>query len=278
MRDINVWAYHAEFGSLCRNAQLDASTGLRYPQGNTQGQASWHVAVRFGNLDELAAKFRGGIPMPRQYCGNWFSDCDPIRRGEVVRLAILAHGDQGGRVFFNGQNQPAITAGNVRSSQQALHNIGLLTREEGSTVLLMGCLAGQGEPGTRLLQALSRIWPGRRVVGFSTIGYRHPGSMKRRGEACELPGMRDTDAPAYLFANPHQLDQLWSNFDQMPWASERSPHAKVVKNGRVLRNPEGESTQGALSPFEQRLGTQMMATSHGHSAGRTPGPVHDTNS
>jgi hypothetical protein len=91
-----------------------------------------------------------------------------------------------------------------------------------------------------LLEALSSVWPGRRVVGFSTIGYRHPGIMKRRGEACELPGMRDTDAPAYIYANPHQFDVLWSDLAKMPWASEKSPHAKVVFGNRVDRYPEGE--------------------------------------
>jgi len=42
--------------------------------------------------------------------------------------------------------------------------------------------------------------------------YRHPGEMKRRGETCELPGMRDTDATAYIFADPHRFDRLWSDF------------------------------------------------------------------
>jgi len=36
MRDINVWAYHTDFGSLCRNAQLDNATGLSYPVGTSR--------------------------------------------------------------------------------------------------------------------------------------------------------------------------------------------------------------------------------------------------
>ncbi len=277
MRDINVWAYHAEFGRLCRNAQLHPSSGMRYPRGNRQGQAGWHVAVPYSSLGGLARSFQGGIPMPRQFCGNWFRDCASIRRGEVVRLALLAHGDQGGQALLNGRNRPPITAATVRTHRRELHNIGLMTRRRGSTIILMGCLAGQGQAGTDLLVALSRIWPGRHVVGFSTVGYRHPGEMKRRGQPCELPGMRDTDAHAYLFANPRSFDRQWFNFDAMPWASERSRHAKVVIDGSVFKVPDGEAASGAstlnLSPCVQRVGDQMLATGPGQGLGRNAGPV-----
>ena len=243
MRNINVWAYHADFGALCRSAGLGDGGGLTYPGGNQQGQAGWHVAVRFQNLHELSMRLVG-LPMPREFCGNWFSDCDPIRAGEVVRLAILAHGDQGGKVAVNGRAATnLLTADTVASCHADLHAIGLATRTRGSTIILMGCLAGQGSSGTSLLRALSRVWPGRSVVGFSTVGYRHPGAMKRTGDACELPGMRDTDATAYIFANPPAWDRLWSNFARLPWASDTSPHAKVVCNGVVTRWPSGETPE-----------------------------------
>lgn len=241
MRDINVWAYHSDFGTLCRHAGLDSGSGVSYPAGNGQGQAGWHVSVRFSSLHDLATRLGAGLPMPAEFCGNWFQDCSPVQRGEVVRLAIMAHGDQGGQVAVNGRSSPAVlNPGNVASFHADLHAIGLLTREQGSTIILMGCLAGQGTEGTRLLMALSRVWPGRRVVGFSTVGYRHPGEMKRRGEACELPGMRDTDATHYLMANPPRWDSLWTDFARLPWASEGSTHAKVVLNGVLERCPDGE--------------------------------------
>lgn len=241
MRDLNIWAYHEDLGTLCRDAGLDDSTGLSYPAGNEQGQAGWHVAVRFSNLKDLAKKLSDGLPTPKELCGNWHDDCETVVRGEIVRLAILAHGDQGGQVAINGRSHlPILTASNVSSFHADLHSIGLYTREKGSTILFMGCLAGQGELGTRLLVELSRVWPGRQVVAFATTGYRHPGAMKRRGEPCELPGMRDTDAPSYLHANPNRFDKLWKDFAKMPWASETSLHAKVVKNGKVDRCPDGE--------------------------------------
>lgn len=106
MRSINVWAYHTDFGKLCRNARLDTTTGLSYPEGNQQGQADWHVAVPFGSLEQLAKKLTGGLSMPRQFCDQWFEDCDPIDRGEILRLAIMAHGNQGGIVAVDGNADP----------------------------------------------------------------------------------------------------------------------------------------------------------------------------
>lgn len=240
MRNLSVWAYHTDFGTLCRNAQLDEGTGLSYPQGNKQGQADWHVAIPFKTIEDLSQKLLNGVPMPRQYCGNFFRDCDPIGRGEIVRLAIMAHGSKGGKVMVNGRSASSfLTPETVPAFHDALHNIGLYTRQT-SIILLMGCLAGQGLEGTRLLILLSRVWPERKVVGFSTLGYRHPGAMKRPGEPCELPGMRDTDGWDEIAAKPATWDKQWSDFTTLPWASETSPHAKVSLNGSILSPPEDE--------------------------------------
>src|SRR5262249_919007 len=179
-----------------------------------------HVAVQFSSLHNLAAQLLAGLPLPRQFCGNWFKDCDPIARGEIVRLAIMAHGDQGGKAAVNGKQAPIVlTASNVATYHDDLHNIGLFTREQGATILLMGCLAGQGPAGTRLLITLSQFWPGRRVVSSTTLGYRPPGPMKRRGEVCELPGMRDTNAQADFYATPPLWDKQWLDFAIPPLRS-----------------------------------------------------------
>jgi hypothetical protein len=239
MRSINVWAYHVDFGTLCRNGALDKSTGLSYPQGNEQGQAGWHVTVPFESLNGLARRLSAGVAMPKQFCGNWIKDCDAIQRREIARLAILAHGDQGGVWAANGKQSTLVTTKNVAKYQADLNTIGLYTSES-ATILLCGCLSGQGAEGTNLLIALSRTWPKRTVVGFRTLGYRHPGAMKRLGEPCELPGMRETDATAELYANPPKYDAQWSDFKKMPWAAATTRFAKVVEDGHVIRCPEGE--------------------------------------
>ncbi|WP_437850750.1 hypothetical protein [Sorangium sp. So ce363] len=100
----------------------------------------------------------------------------------------------------------------------------------------MGCMAGQGDDGTRLLTELSLIWPRRLVVGFTTIGYRHPMHMMPHPaqDPFQLPGMRDTNIENEVLVNPHALDRLWSDLVKMPWASEYSPHAKIARNGALV--------------------------------------------
>ena len=66
--------------------------------------------------------------------------------------------------------------------------------------------------------------------------YREPGMMKRRGEPCELPGVRDTDATDELYVDSRQklrFAKQWNDFKKMPWTSEGSINAKVARG--VLR-------------------------------------------
>jgi len=239
MRAINVYAYHSDFGALCRKAMLDNESGLAYPKGDRQGQAGWHVAVKFKTLNDLASNVVG-LKMPKEYCGRWFRDCDAIQRGEVTRLGIMVHGEQGGKLYVHGKGKkPVLTADTVPQFHADLHRIGLATSQNAS-IIFMGCLAGQGDGGTKLLVALSKCFPGRKVIGFATLGYRHPGAMKRPGQACELPGMRETDAPAEIYQNPPKYDRQWGDFDALPWASEHTRHAKVAMNGGIIRYPEEE--------------------------------------
>jgi hypothetical protein len=114
-----------KFNPVCRNAQLDSTNGLKYPKGNKQGQSGWDVALPFNTLHELAKKLTEGVPMPRQFCGNWLDDCDPIRRGEIQRLAIMAHGDQGGKLAVSGLNQEPLTPSNIKQFHGTLETIGL---------------------------------------------------------------------------------------------------------------------------------------------------------
>lgn len=241
MRSINVWTYHRDFGTICSDARLDGGTGLRYPAGTKVGQAGWDVAIPFSKLSELATKLSSGVPMPASFCGNWFQDCDAIRTKEINRLVIMADGDHG-QLAVNGKKAiPKLQASNIHLFRADLFKIGHYLRPSGATILLMGCLAGNGPKGTALLLALSRLWYGHTIVGFSTIGYRHGGQMYRSGKHCEHPGMRDTDAPDYIFANPPKFDKMWLDLVRMPWASEKSKHAKIARNGCIVNYPKDET-------------------------------------
>jgi hypothetical protein len=66
--------------------------------------------------------------MPREFCGNWWDDCEQIRRGEIVRLALMAHGDQGGVWMANGKKRAPVTAADLKSMHADLNTIGLFTK------------------------------------------------------------------------------------------------------------------------------------------------------
>jgi hypothetical protein len=233
-----IWANAPDVpGAVCADARLRGRNGgPAYPAGETYGQGGWDMGIQFSSLADLARKLFGSpVNTPSHLCGNWVRDCAPIRRGQVTRLAINAHG-LAGQVFVNGRSGPALTSESVSASHGDLHNIGLSTSES-AVILLMGCLAGQGAEGTRLLQALSRVWPGRTVVGFATIGYAPGGAMKRPGDPCTEPGMRDTSNTSGSLSSAVEdraYGGIWNDLGRLPWASEVSPHAKVVQNGAVI--------------------------------------------
>jgi hypothetical protein len=155
----------------------------------------------------------------------------------VSRLAIHAHG-LAGKFFIDGKNADPLTKDNIAARHKDLEDIGLATTPD-ATILLVGCLAGQRKEGTQLLQALSGVWPGRTVVGFVSVGYVHGGNMWRSGllTDCIEPGMRDTDHlyPSLSAKQQEDYGKIWGDLTKLPWASENSPHAKIVKDGVVLR-------------------------------------------
>jgi hypothetical protein len=225
--------------TVCEDARLDGGgAGLGYPLGNAKGQAGWDMGLQFKDLAHLADRLsRAPAATPSHTCGNWVRRCAPIQRGQVTRLGTHAHGLPG-RIYFGGRGQKALDETNIDDFAADLEAIGR-SLDSRASVLVMGCLAGAGKPGTKLLERLSgHYWPGRTVVAFATIGFVSGGDMLRRGEFCAEPGMRDTDnrSPALSWAQ-QQADYgpIWKDLKRLPWASETSPHAKVAVDGRVVR-------------------------------------------
>jgi hypothetical protein len=102
---------------------------------------------------------------------------------------------------------------------------------------ILSCLAGQGKEWTTLMTKLSVIWPGRSVVAFSTLGYRHGGEMYRSGKNCTEVSVRETDDPdGWISGMPTKpFDEQWKDLEAMPRESEYSPHAKIVIDGVVAK-------------------------------------------
>jgi hypothetical protein len=193
------------------------------------GQSGWQIGLNFTTLNDLANQLS---TMVRP---GWVAGTGTIGRGEIRQLAIHSHGNAG-ILLVNGRDGTPLTA-TSSGMHGDLHRIGLMTpddRANPAVILLVGCLAGRGAEGTALLTALSRVWPNRLVVAFATLGYVAGGAMKRNGEFCTEPGMRDTDA-----VNPGEADRTlpghWTGRAAWPWASEASTHAKVALNGAITR-------------------------------------------
>jgi hypothetical protein len=238
-----VWANTTDVPTtVCFDARLEGQEEwLAYPHGRTNGQAGWDMGLMYGSLVDLASKLHGSSASatPSHVCGNTVRDCPPIRPGQITRLAINVHGGPGVLELDlpNGEDRLTVTSLGNAAVRKELDKIGRsLSRH--ATVLLTSCQAGQSDPGTKLLQGLSRVWPGRKVVGFATVGFAHGARMLRRGKQCAEPGMRDTANP-WPAPTPELEEQrykdLWDKLSDLPWASETSPHAKVAVDGRIVR-------------------------------------------
>lgn len=237
---IKIWCEAKDIpGNVCSDARLRAGkeSTVDYPKGKPYGQAGWEMGFRFSSLNDLANKlYLKPLKTP--------SHVPPIEKGSVSRLGIHVHGLPG-EIYFEGQDKKkdALTIKSLKRFYKHLYNIGLSTSQD-ATILIVGCLAGQGWEGRQLLEALSKVWPGRKVVAFTTIGFVSGGNQKRPGESCTEPGMRDTNntSPSLTWAQQQDTyGPIWKDLKTLPWASETSPNAKVAVNGNIIRKPNYEN-------------------------------------
>ncbi len=149
-----IWSHYAPNTGNWTN---DPSTG-------------WSLTVSFDDLGDLVDRIRRS----------------GVGAGSVTRLAIVAHGDSDGVVRIDRD----LTAGSIRYFEPALRAIGrFLTR--GAFLEFYSCVAAAGLSGDALLSSLSRILPGRTIVGFVingefTSGFDNaPGNV---GEAAHAAG------------------------------------------------------------------------------------------
>lgn len=191
---LTAWAEHK--GALlltCADARLEAGENrlLAYPQGTKKGQAGWQLGVRFANpanfSDELE---RAKIP---EFYGDDDAGSGTIPPGSIARLGLIAPGRPG--TLDTGANRSdlgsRLSAGTVASPplRTNLERIGRML-EPGAPIVLLGCDCARGSAGDELLEALSGIWPGHPVSGFTRIGRADAGKQRRPGEPCDNPGVR----------------------------------------------------------------------------------------
>jgi len=237
---ISVWANSKDVpGVVCKDARLTDKTITQWPWSDRPitttdqlyGEAGWDVGINFLAVEDLAGQLET-LFVPKYVNGGGRR----ITRGEIKRLSIHAHGNEG-VILINGKSSKVtLTAESIQDLQTPLNRIGLMTPDDSknpAVILFQGCLAASGKSGTRLITALSKIWPNRKVVGFVTLGFAPGGDMYRSGEHCNEPGMRAT-----LESNPGAADKAagkyWGDLKSWPWASENAPSAKVALNGKLI--------------------------------------------
>jgi hypothetical protein len=220
-------------------------TGMPYPEGLPRGQAGWDLGLTITGIDALPALLKGRKLPP------WLGGEKKIPHGAVNRLGICAHGRGGFVRLYAADLTVALTPRALKAGSSKVKD-DLLALEPwlapDATVLFMSCRAGGTGDGHLLLRQLSELWPGRKVVGFWTVGYIFETRMYRKGlfgrntDAHE-PGMRSTnnegDAASMKGTKAYEdLEQevksRWNDLDAYPWASETSPHARVALNGTMI--------------------------------------------
>jgi len=269
---INVWAELSGPSKTNRDARLDGREwprGPYYPDGTPNGQVGWDMGIQAASLDNLAEKLHTEST-PRHVCEpviSWCeSNCCPIVPGQIYRLAIVGHGAPGQmevRSFCGGSKSPDcfLTHQSVGGMHKAaLKKIGRLLDPEEGRVLLIGCNAGKGPAGSRLLIELSNLWKGRRVTGFiqgmyyqnthGNPGYRIPKDELYDNTCKETYGMCsgwDDPKSDKCQCEYKRYGQYWNDLGKLPWASEFSRWAKTAENGILIRDPESISLPGLKS-------------------------------
>lgn len=220
------------------DAVLMAMQKWSYPDGPRYGQAGWDVGMHFTSLDDLVNKIET-TELPDYLKDN---DSDKyLGDYHIQRLAIHAHGLPG-KVFVNGVKNTPLTADNYF---QAPFKDPLEKLKKHLTdycpILFMGCQAGAGSEGTRFLKEMSlALGPHRPVVAFVTLGFVFP-EQKRGGAGIECePGMRDTMNSSECGGDEkcqwRNYGQFYKDMSKLPWASEKSPRARVATNGLIHVN------------------------------------------
>lgn len=240
-RPFALWASGTASGhQVAQDPRLPAPGG-----GDTEnGQDGWEASLIFTSLADLAQKLSGSFQLPDHLGGA------NIEANQLKRLAICSHGgpdiidvDQrtsGGSFGLPPDETNSLTPARFNVYKPTLETIGNALAKD-ATVILACCLVGQ--TGEDLLRFMSFLWPTVTVVGLRTLGVLHP---KQRvasvaGNSDLFPGIRDSPfvIPEKLLSDRGRTARQSAVFNatvsKLPWFSERSPHATIVRNGSVIR-------------------------------------------
>jgi hypothetical protein len=158
---------------------------------------------------------------------------------KVTVLGILVHGDAGGRLWIGNDELNPATIEDYKSDFDALSK----NLAKDATVFAYGCVSGLGKDGSVLLKELSRLLPGRKIVGFNVVNSVKPTSMRKEGEgyfglgghSCYDPEVWTTSVRSALVINAPGASAYVNA------ATEDAPQAKVAQDGKIVKWPSDES-------------------------------------
>lgn len=134
-------------------------------------------------------------------------------RGKVDILGIVAHGDAGGLVNLGSP----LTPETIDGFRNVLHTLRWYLKPH-AVLAFYSCVAAVGEGGSKLLEELSRLLPGRYIVGFTVWGV---GST-----IMGYPGIME-----------YSLQYRGSSIGLL---NPSIPYTKIALNGSIVRWPDGE--------------------------------------
>jgi hypothetical protein len=141
--------------------------------------------------------------------------------GQVEKLAIVAHGNAPGEV----QLLPQLNPENLSGVKDQLSQLSTFLKPNGK-LLFESCIAGDGQPGTKLLTEVSKLLPNVYVIGFEIPGARSPFPSEPGQLFEKTEGM----GTGKISKNPVPLD-------------EYSKFSKWALNGEIIRYDLGDQSQ-----------------------------------
>jgi hypothetical protein len=241
-RGVRVWASGL-------NGPIRVAEDARLREGSdrkdaTYGQYGWDWGIEFGSFRTLITQLQGDLP--RFTCGNWFFDCNPLKNGELLELAINCHGTNGQvdiDCHATGNNLgmdpdhawKALTIDTLNSYWDQFKVLDRLLAPNRGVLSFMCCMTGGTDAGTEFLKAVSKILPGRDIMAITTVGICHSAQLRHDGSQRAEPGMRDTGSlePSQSEKSEAVILADWNDLTKLPWASRNSPHTVIARNGAI---------------------------------------------
>jgi hypothetical protein len=166
----------------------------------------------------------------------------------ITTLGILAHGDLGGRLYIGNDMVDWDTIAGYRNQ------LGELTRylDSNADVLILGCVFGADALGSAMLRELSKILPGRKIIGFNGIN-----------TVASLNPDKDSFVwdPEIFTSNAKDKDQYaaWQRMKKIKEvrADAKAGQAKIAKDGVIIKWPDDEQKK---KPDTRLPGAKVKAT------------------